>query len=153
MYFGTLEIDSIENGMALLKNGEKIAVTDKNKNLFTEAPIDGSELQNKWVQMVANEILAVLPKDLASESITGKLVDILVEHNVRLVDISKVWDTIFSFLLNIKGELDATIEVKNNETIVNALGKEKLDSVSKIFGAKDNAPSNTIRNIRISDIF
>jgi hypothetical protein len=103
--------------------------------------------------MVANEILAVLPKDLASESITGKLVDILVANNVRLVDISKVWDTVFSFLLNIKGELDATIEVKNNETIVNALGKDKLDSVSKLFGAKDNAPSNTIRNIRISDIF
>lgn len=153
MYFGTIEIDSIENGIATLKNGEQIAVTDKNKNLFTEAPIDGSELQTKWVQEVANEILAVLPKNLASESITGKLVDILVDHNVRLVDISKVWDTIFSFILNIKGELDATIEVKNNETIVNALGKEKLESVSKIFGAKENAPSNTIRNIRISDIF
>jgi hypothetical protein len=153
MYFGSLEIDSIENGTALLKNGERVSVTDKNKNLFTEAPIDGSELQTKWTQQVANEILAVLPKDLASESITGKLVDILVENNVRLVDISKVWDTIFSFLLNIKGELDATIEVKNNEAIVNALGKDKLDSVSKLFGAKDNAPSNTIRNIRISDIF
>jgi len=42
MYFGSLEIDSIENGTALLKNGEKVAVTDKNKTLFTEAPIDGS---------------------------------------------------------------------------------------------------------------
>lgn len=72
------------------------------------------------VKVVATEFLAQLPADLSKshESITAKLMDILDEHNMRLVDISEVWETIISHLITIKSELDNTISAKNDETIV-----------------------------------
>lgn len=105
------------------------------------------------VKIVAEEFKPIIFSDLPQEEKTKKLVDSLYDNNLRLVDISQVWDLVVSDLLTVKSALDFTIEHKNNETIVNALGKDKLDTFSRIFGAKDNAPANSIRNIRTKDIF
>lgn len=153
MYFGVSEIESIEKDIVTLKNGDNIEITDKNKSLFTAEPITGSELQEKMVKIVAEEFKPIIFSEDNQEEKTRKLVDILFANNLRLVDISQVWEVIFSDMMSVKTALDFTIELKNNETIVNALGKDKLDIFSRIFGAKDNAPSNSIRNVRTKDIF
>lgn len=153
MYFGVLEIESVENDVVTLKNGDKIEITDKNKELFTEEPLDGSSLQEKMVKIVAEEFKQVIFSEDTQEEKTRKLVDILFGNNLRLVDISQVWEVVFSDMMSVKTALDFTIELKNNETLVNALGKDKLDTFSRIFGAKDNAPSNSIRQVRMKDIF
>jgi len=155
MFFWKLEIKEINSDSVTLIDGSTIPVTEKNKLLFTENEIGGSELQQNMVKVVATEFLAQLPADLSKshESITAKLMDILDEHNMRLVDISEVWETIISHLITIKSELDNTISAKNDETIVKLVWKDKLDNFSKLFGATENAPSNSIRNIRIKDIF
>lgn len=149
MYLGTAEIESIDKNTVTLKNGDVIEIT--NKSLFTDCETTGSGLQEKMIKEASEAIKKALnePKDEQAKII----IDILAEHNIRLVDISIVWDVIFSGILEVKSIVDTTIEAKNNETIVNAIGKEKLDAFSRIFGATENAPNNSIRQIRMKDIF
>lgn len=150
MYFWTQEIETINEDNIVLKDWKIIQITPKNNELFTEEPITWSELQEKWINIVTDEFMTLLD---SKEEITPKLVDILFENNLRLVDISQVWDTIFSRITNIKASLYNTIEAKNNETIVNIMWKDNLDNFSTIFWAKENAPDVSVRNIRIKDIF
>lgn len=107
------------------------------------------------VNVIATQFLQALPADLTQPhiNITTTLMDVLFEHNVRLVDISEVWSKIISHITTIKTELDMTIANKNDEKLVEVFGKDKLDDFSKVFGATQDVPENSVRNIRINDIF
>ena len=72
------------------------------------------------VKIVATQFLQCIPADMTQEhvSITPTLIDILDEHNLRLVDIADIWDTIISHLITIRNELDNTVNAKNNEKLV-----------------------------------
>lgn len=125
MYFGSQEIESVDNNTVTLKNGFVIEVTDKNKELFTEEPLGGSELQHKWATMVAKDVI-----------------DVLHTNNVRLTDINLVMNIV-----------QDTISGKNDEAIATAFGREKLNTLSEIFGATENLASLSVRNIQMKDIF
>ena len=105
MYFGSQEIESVDNNTVALKNGFVIEVTDKNKELFTEEPLGGSELQHKWATMVAKDVI-----------------DVLHTNNVRLTDINLVMNLV-----------QDTIAGKNDEAITTAFGRDKLNTLSEIF--------------------
>lgn len=153
MFFGTSEIESTDGNLVTLKNGDVIEITDKNKELFTESATTGSELQEAMIRQAAEDVKNAIALNEVKEEQGKRIIDTFAKHNIRLVDISTVWDVIFSEILETKAIVDTTIEAKNNETIVNALGKEKLDAFSRIFGATENAPNNSVRNIRMKDIF
>lgn len=125
MYFGSQEIESIDNNIVTLKNWDTIEIEEKNKQLFTEELTTGSELQHKWSTMIAKEII-----------------DVLHANNVRLTDIN--------YIINIVNDI---ITGKNEEAVVNAFGKEKLDTITSIFGWDEKLPSLAVRNIRMKDIF
>jgi hypothetical protein len=125
MFIGTQEIESVDGNIVTLKTGEQIEVTDKNKSLFTEEAITGSDIVEKWAKSVAQEI-----------------VDVLFENNVRLTDINMI--------INFVNDI---ISGKNDEAVAKAFGEEKLSVLSKIMGAEKSLPSLNVRNIRMKDIF
>lgn len=125
MYFGSLEIETINDDNVVLKNWATIEITEKNKKLFTEEAITGSELQVKFANLVASDI-----------------VDVLFANNVRLTDIWLIFNSVNDIITG-----------KNEEVIVNKFWKEKLDNLSEIFGANEKLASISSRNIRIKDIF
>jgi hypothetical protein len=59
-----------------------------------------------------------------------------------LTDINLIMDT-----------LSWIISWKNDEAVSNAFWKEKLDTISNIFGSDQNLASLAVRNIRVNDIF
>ena len=67
-------------------------VTDKNKELFTEEQISGSDLQTRFAQAIAKDII-----------------DVLALHNARLTDLNLV--------MNIVNDI---ITGKNEEAVVKA---------------------------------
>lgn len=125
MFIGNLEIESIEGNVVTLKNGSTVEITEKNKALFTDSATTGSDLQERFAKAVVKDVI-----------------DAYHAHNVRLVDIGFIQQLV----------TDA-IHAKNDETLVNAMGRKKLEAVSEIFGATEKADGNTVRNIRIRDIF
>lgn len=133
MYFGTSEIkDQSEipgtSGGAIVLtfvDGKTLAITNKNKLLITEQPQTGSELQYMWAKNVAQDI-----------------VDVYYAHNVRLVDTQLVEQLVKEI-----------INGKNEEKLVEIIGKEKLDTLASAFGATQDASNNSVRNITIQDIF
>jgi hypothetical protein len=72
------------------------------------------------VNLVATQFLQALQSNLSEEhiNITTTLMDILAEHNIRLVDINEVWGKIISHITTVKTELDMTIANKNDEKLV-----------------------------------
>lgn len=130
MFIGNLEIEEVEawepgENLVTLKNGNEVYLTDKNKELFTETASTGSDLQMRQSTMAVKDII-----------------DVLHAHNVRLIDVGLIFQLATD-----------TIHAKNDETLVNAMGRQKLETVSEIFGATEKADGNTVRNIRIKDIF
>lgn len=100
-------------------------ISEKNKELLTETAISGTELQESMAKLVAKDII-----------------DVYHAHNVRLVDINFIHQMVSD-----------TITAKNEEKLVEVMGKEKLETFSAAFGGSENVPANTIRNVRIQDIF
>jgi len=125
MFIWTQEIEIIEENSITLKNGSKIQIENKNKNLLTEEPLTWSELQMKWAQNVATDII-----------------DVLHENNVRLTDI---W-----LIMNLVNDI---ISGKNDEALASAFWKDNLDVISNIFWSNENLASIAVRNIRMKDIF
>ena len=125
MYFWTQEIESIDWNIVTFKDWQTLEIEEKNKELFTEDPITGSDLQMNWSQMVAKEII-----------------DVYHSNNVRLTDINLINNLVNDIITG-----------KNDEAIVNVFGKENLDIISWIFGATEKLASISSRNIRIKDIF
>jgi hypothetical protein len=125
MYFWTQEIETINDNTITLKNWVTVEIEEKNKKLFTEEPITGSELQVKMNNIIATEI-----------------VDVLFSNNARLVDINQIlW------------AVNEIVTSKQEEAIVDKFWKEKLDAISEIFWANEKIASLSVRSIRIKDIF
>ena len=125
MYFGSLEIESVEGNLVTLKNGTSLEVTEKNKELFTEEAITWTDLQDKW-----------------QKSVVPGIVDLLAEYNVRLADINAIFQLV-----------GQTIQSKNEEALVKAFGKEKLGALASVFGASSDVAELNSRSIRVKDIF
>lgn len=158
MFFGTKEIVSQDGNVVTFNDGGKeysVTVTEKQKQFFTEKPLTGSELQERMAKAVASEFLSLVQADLSKEPEidVSKFVDVLAAYDVRLVDVSSAYEYVASHLMAVKSAIDATVNEANEKKIVEAVGKEKLDAYSRIFGATADAPSNSVRNVRISDVF
>lgn len=125
MYLGTQEISTIEWNLVTFTNWNTFEITEKNKELITEEAITWSEFQEKWAKQVAIQII-----------------DLYFQNNVRLVDINLINSFVWDIINN-----------KNDETLVNLLWKEKLDTISNIMWAKESLASLAVRNIRVKDIF
>ncbi len=125
MYFGSKEIETVNENIVTFKDGYTMEIVEKNKQLFTETPLSGSELQQKWSAIAAREII-----------------DVLVSNNVRITDIN--------FVMNLVSDI---ITGKNDEAIANAFGKEKLDTTACVFGANERIATLAVRNIQMKDIF
>jgi len=125
MYLWTQEIETIDWNIVTFKDWQTLEIEEQNKELFTEEPTTGSELQMNWASMVAKQI-----------------VDVYHTNNVRLTDIN---------LIN--SMVNDIIDAKNDEAIVEAFWKENLDTISGIFGSEEKLATISSRNIRIKDIF
>jgi len=125
MYLWTQEIETIDWSIVTFKDWQTLEIEEQNKELFTEEPTTGSDLQMNWASMVAKQI-----------------VDVYHTNNVRLTDIN---------LIN--SMVNDIIAAKNDEAIVEAFWKENLDTISGIFGSEEKLATISSRNIRIKDIF
>lgn len=125
MYFGSKEIESVNDNVITFKDGNTLAIEEKNKNLFTEEPMDASKLQTFWNMVVAKEIA-----------------EVIMDNNVRISDVS-----------NIFGLVNQIIEEKHNERLSELIGKDKLDTLARVFGTEnDVVASLSVRNIRAKDL-
>jgi len=125
MYFGTQEIETVDNNTVTFKNGSSIEITNKNKELFTEEPMTGSDIQME-----------------SAKAIMKSMIEAATLHNPRLVDMN--------LALNL---LQETLANKNDEALVKAFGKDKLDTLASIYGASEKLASISVRSIRLNDIF
>ena len=125
MYFGSKEIESVNDNVITFKDGNTLTIEEKNKNLFTEEPMDASKLQTFWNMAVAKEIA-----------------EVIMDNNVRISDVS-----------NIFGLVNQIIEEKHNERLSELIGKDKLDTLARVFGTEnDVVASLSVRNIRAKDL-
>lgn len=125
MYFGAAKIKEITGNIAMLESGDLLELTDKNKELITESPLTGSALQEAMAMQVAKQII-----------------DVLHANNVRLVDIQLINNFVNDIVMH-----------RNEERMAELMGKQKLDTLATAFGATENAPGNSVRNIRFQDVF
>lgn len=164
MFFGTKEIksakDSSKTGYVLLVlvdadgRESEIETTRKAYESFaTETPDTGSGLQDRIVTALSKEILLSVCSEGEPTDAVAKLVETLHSYDARLVDVTSAWELAYSRFLEVKGTLDATIQAKNAEKIVELVGKERLDSLGRVFGASSDAPANSVRQVRMTDIF
>lgn len=125
MFIGNLKIASIDGSTVTFKDGSTVELTEKNKELLTEKASTGSDLQERMAKAVVKDVI-----------------DVYYAHNVRLVDIGFIQQLVTN-----------VVQAKQDQTLVDAIGRKKLEALSKVFGATGNADGNTVRNIRMRDTF
>ena len=162
MFFGNSEIESIVDGIATLKDGWQISLTEKNKDLLTEESTTGSELQFKWCMQVANEIFSSLGKisylsekendDQRKKAIVD-LIDILHTNDVRITDIDLIFDVVQWEIKMLYSKVQETIQSKENEKLVEFFGKDKLSTIAKAFWANEDISDTSVRSVRMKDFF
>lgn len=60
MFYGSIEIDSIADGVATLKNGDTISIPECNMYLLTETPKTASELTEMQVQKTYIDLMPIV---------------------------------------------------------------------------------------------
>jgi len=111
MFIGNLEIESIDGSTVTFKDGSTVELTEKNKALVTETASTGSDLQERMAKAVVKDVI-----------------DVYYAHNVRLVDIGFIQQLVID-----------VVQAKQDQTLVDAIGRKKLEALSKVFGATGNA--------------
>jgi len=124
MYFWSEAVTEIAKTKITLSGGKKARFNKFLKPLLTSEPMGGSELQMKWATLVSKDII-----------------DILFKYDVRVADIWLIFQLV-----------EGSIQWKNEEALVEVFGKEKLETLAKVFWAWDVKGMES-RNIRMRDIF
>ena len=168
MYFWTFEIESVsDSNVITFKNGKTLQVTEKNKSLFTEKALNWSELQQKWVSLICNDFLPILWKmdyfgkdkseqDKRRKEILVEIIDMFHAHNVRFYDVNSAITIIMSEIQGIFQSVQNTISEKQDDNLVNAIGRNNLASLAEVFGVSSDTSTQTSiasMSIQFRDIF
>lgn len=134
--------------LATFEDGSKLEVTPSS---LTEEAKTGSELQEIQTEAVVSEVLDFLGlKDIQ----TDKVIDILLKHNLRVSDFQRIQQGIDAAFSGLIINIGKSLSLNHNRILNTAIGNEKLETMSKAYGATDEKNEETKNSmITMRDIF
>ena len=122
MFYGSLEVESIENGIATFKTGEKINFPESNKYLLTENAIGATELTDRQVKKTYEGWMSIIGDvSLDHKSIVEKIIDDAVASELPIIDLHRVFTLIASRVNELQTSIVDTLTDKENILVVGAI--------------------------------